>query len=117
MTETPDVVEESPYLRCHSLVTIEVDPDPDPDPQVQVVYLSAAGNAGMKWLRDTGKGRQLIKHIHGNFQTEESYWGLLYCRRIIELLFVGTLFPQHAWLEHTITLNFCMLLFACLVFV
>lgn len=63
MTETPDVVEESPYLRCHSLVTIEVDPDPDPDPQVQVVYLSAAGNAGMKWLRDTGKGRQLIKHI------------------------------------------------------
>lgn len=67
MTETPDVVEESPYLRCHSLVTIEVDPDPDPDPQVQVVYLSAAGNAGMKWLRDTGKGRQLIKHISSSW--------------------------------------------------
>ena len=50
MTEIPDVVEQSPYLRCLSLVTIEVDPDPDPDPQVQVVYLSGAGNAGMKWL-------------------------------------------------------------------
>lgn len=52
----PDVVEESPYLRCLSLVTIAVDPDPDPDPQAQVVYWSGAGNAGRKWLGDTGKG-------------------------------------------------------------
>ena len=38
------------------VLLLSINPDPDPDPQAQVVYWSGAGNAGRKWLGDTGKG-------------------------------------------------------------
>jgi len=84
LTEIPDVVEQSPYLRCLSLVTIEVDPDPDPDPQVQVVYLSGAGNAGMKWLGDTGKGDNSSNICH-QAGYHSGHWRLVLQANIKEL--------------------------------
>lgn len=65
MTGIPrDVLMESPHLRYLSLVPTET--DPETRSQVQVAYLRGAGNTGMRWLGDTGKGRKPVKCVLSN---------------------------------------------------